>query len=297
MLQQIVLNNKGLKFSALEDGKGPLVLCLHGFPDNYHSFDSQIPALVEAGYRVVVPMLRGYEPQSQPADGDYHLNNMVEDVITWIDQLGEEKVHLVGHDWGALIGYLTANMHSDRLLSLTTLAIPPLQNLATAIRKNPRQILLSWYTVFFQLRGLSDWWVERSDWQFIEKLWRDWSPGWDIPQQTLDSVKQTLAQPGVKTAALTYYRHSFDRRSEQARVVTNAMEQVTKTSTLAIGGWNDGCMSAKLYDSAARPGDFPAGLTIERLADAGHFLHQEQPDRVNALLIPWLKTTDLNSVG
>jgi len=119
VLQQIVLNNKGLKFSALEDGKGPLVLCLHGFPDNYHSFDSQIPALVEAGYRVVVPMLRGYEPQSQPADGDYHLNNMVEDVITWIDQLGEEKVHLVGHDWGALIGYLTATMHSDRLLSLT----------------------------------------------------------------------------------------------------------------------------------------------------------------------------------
>ena len=143
MVQRVVLTNNGLKFSALEDGKGPLVLCLHGFPDNYHSFDRQMPALVDVGYRVVAPMIRGYESQSQPADGDYHLNKMVEDVVAWIDQLDEEKIHLVGHDWGALIGYLTANMFPDRLLSLTTFAIPPLQDLPTAVRKNPRQILLS----------------------------------------------------------------------------------------------------------------------------------------------------------
>ena len=72
-------------------------------------------------------MMRGYEPQSQPADGDYHLNHMVEDVIAWIDQLGEQKVHLVGHDWGAIVGYLTANTVPDRLHSLTTFAIAPLQ--------------------------------------------------------------------------------------------------------------------------------------------------------------------------
>lgn len=293
MVQRVVLTNNGLKFSALEDGKGPLVLCLHGFPDNYHSFDRQMPALVDVGYRVVAPMIRGYESQSQPADGDYHLNKMVEDVVAWIDQLGEEKIHLVGHDWGALIGYLTANMFPDRLLSLTTFAIPPLQDLPTAVRKNPRQILLSWYTIFFQLRGLSDWWVERSDWQFIEKLWRDWSPDWNIPQQTLDSVKQTFAQPGVKKAALTYYRHSFDRSSAQARIIASTMEQKTHVPTLAIGGWNDGCMSARLYDSAARPEDFPAGLRIERLDGAGHFLHQEQPARVNELLLSWLNQHDV----
>jgi pimeloyl-ACP methyl ester carboxylesterase len=133
-VKQIILKNNQLRFSAFEDGSGPLVLCLHGFPDNYHSYDQQIPTLVDAGYRVVVPMMRGYEAQSQPADGDYHLNLMVEDVLTWVDQLGEEKVHLVGHDWGAVIGYLTANTVPDRLLSLTTFAIPPLQGLSVAIR-------------------------------------------------------------------------------------------------------------------------------------------------------------------
>jgi len=103
-VQQITLESEGLRFSALAAGKGPLILCLHGFPDNYHSYDQQIPALVDAGFRVVVPMLRGYEPQSQPPDGDYHLNKMVKDVLGWIDQLGAEKAHLVGHDWGAVIG-------------------------------------------------------------------------------------------------------------------------------------------------------------------------------------------------
>ena len=286
-MQKVILNNGELRFSAFEGGEGPMVLCLHGFPDNYHSYDQQIPSLVEAGYRLVVPMMRGYEPQSQPADGDYHLNHMVEDVVAWIDQLGEQKVHLVGHDWGAIVGYLTANTVPDRLLSLTTFAIAPLQGLPLAIRQNPRQILLSWYTMFFQLRGLSDWWVERSDWQFIEKLWRDWSPTWDIPQSTLDSVKQTFAQPGVKKAALTYYRHSFDRWSIQAKEVADTMERKTLTPTLAVGGWDDGCMAAELYDAAARPEDFPAGIRVERLKGAGHFLHQEQPEKVKELLLEW----------
>jgi pimeloyl-ACP methyl ester carboxylesterase len=292
-VKQIVLENNQLRFSAFENGSGPLVLCLHGFPDNYHSYDQQIATLANAGYRVVVPMLRGYEPQSQPADGDYHLNQMVEDVVAWIDQLGEEKVHLVGHDWGAVIGYLTANTAPDRLLSLTTFAIAPLQGMPHAIRKNLRQILLSWYTMFFQLRGLSDWWVERSDWKFIEKLWRDWSPTWDIPKPTLDSVKHTFAQPGVKEAALTYYRHSFDSRSPQAKEIATTMALRTPTPTLAVGGWDDGCMSAKLYDSAARPDYFPGGLRVERIKGAGHFLHQERPEEVNKLLVAWLKQHDV----
>ncbi len=286
-MQKIVLKSGELRFSAFEAGEGPLVLCLHGFPDNYHSYDQQIPALVDAGYWVVVPMMRGYEPQSQPADGDYHLNRMVEDVVAWIDQLGAERVHLVGHDWGAIVGYLTANTVPERLHSLTTFAIAPLQGLPDAIRQNPRQIRLSWYTMFFQLRGLSDWWVERSDWQFIERLWRDWSPTWDIPQSTLDSVKQTLAQPGVKKAALSYYRHSFDRWSAQAKEIADTMARKTLTPTLAVGGWDDGCMAAELYDSAARPENFPAGIRVERLKDAGHFLHQEQPEIVNDLLLDW----------
>ncbi len=287
-MQNITLKNGRLSFSAIEAGEGPLVLCLHGFPDNYHSYDQQIPALVNAGFRVVIPMLRGYEPQSQPSNGDYHLNKMVEDVQGWINQLGAKKAHLVGHDWGAVIGYLTANTAPELLHSLTTLAIPPLQDLSVAIRNNPKQLLLSWYTLFFQLRGLSDWWVERSDWKFIEQLWHRWSPTWKIPQTTLASVKHTFAQPGVKKAALTYYRHSFDNRSAQSKEIATTRALPTNTPTLAIAGWEDGCMSAKLYDSPLHARHFSAGLKIERINGAGHFLHQEQPELVNELLLSWI---------
>jgi pimeloyl-ACP methyl ester carboxylesterase len=290
-MTEIHLKHSDLRFTALNEctsENAPVVLCLHGFPDNNHSYDQQIPALVDAGYRVIVPLIRGYEPSSQPADGDYHLNRMVEDVGAWIDQLDVEKVHLIGHDWGACIGYLSANTFPEKLHSLTTLSIPPLQGMQRAIRKYPKQIRLSWYTLFFQLRGVSDWWVERSNWKFIERLWRDWSPTWDIPQITLDSVKRTFEQSGVKKAALTYYRHTFDQLSAAAREVRRMMAEKTEAPTMAIGGWDDGCMSARLYDYAEMPELYPKGLRIERIHGAGHFLHQEKPEEVNSLILEWL---------
>ena len=106
-----------LTFSSLAAGVGPPVLLVHGFPDHARSWRLQLPALAEAGYRAVAPTLRGYEPSSQPADGDYHIVRMAED-------LGGEPVHLVGHDWGAVIAYVAAALAPDRLRSLTTLAIP-----------------------------------------------------------------------------------------------------------------------------------------------------------------------------
>ena len=190
------LQASGLTFSALTQGEGPVVLCLHGFPDNRRSFRLQLPALAAAGFRGVAPTLRGYEPSSQPPDGDYHIWRMAEDVVCLIDSLDQERVHLVGHDWGAVIGYAAAALAPERLHSLTTLAIPhPGRLQQEGIRKLPSQILNSWYMLFFQLRGIADRVVEARDWAFIEKLWRDWSPGWELPAEELAIVKQTLAQP------------------------------------------------------------------------------------------------------
>ena len=96
--EEIILRANDLAFSALTHGQGPIVLCLHGFPDHRRSYRLQMPALAEAGFRAVSPTLRGYEPCSQPSDGDYHVIRMAEDVVGWIDDLGAERVHLVGHD-------------------------------------------------------------------------------------------------------------------------------------------------------------------------------------------------------
>ena len=108
--EALTLKAGPLSFSAHAAGAGPIVLLVHGFPDHAHSWRFQLPVLAEAGYRAVAPTLRGYEPSSQPADADYHIVRMAEDVVAWIDDLGGEPVHLVGHDWGAIIAYAAAMM-------------------------------------------------------------------------------------------------------------------------------------------------------------------------------------------
>jgi pimeloyl-ACP methyl ester carboxylesterase len=283
------LRANGLSFSALTRGSGPTVLCLHGFPDCMRSFRHQLPALASAGFRAIAPTLRGYEPSSQPRDGDYHIVRMAEDVVAWIDDLGLERVHLVGHDWGAVIGYAVAALAPERFDSLTTLAVPhPGRMQSDGLRQLPSQLRNSWYMFFFQLRGLSDAVVEARDWAFIEKLWRDWSPGWTAPAEELAAVKRTLAQPGVKKAALSYYRDAFSFLSSAARETRSLLNSEIPVPTRAFTGALDGCMDTRMHDIAMRKEDFPAGLEVARVQGAGHFLHQEKPDEINRQLLDWL---------
>ena len=288
------LRASGLRFSAYSQGDGPVVLCLHGFPDNHRSFHRQLPALAGAGFRAVAPLLRGYEPSSQPSDRDYHIVRVAEDVVGWIDDLDQGSVHLVGHDWGAVIGYAAAAAAPDRLLSLTTLAMPHPSRLQwEGIRKLPSQLCKSWYMFFFQLRGIADRAVEARDWALIEKLWRDWSPGWNLPAEQRASVKKTLSQPDVIKAALGYYRTIFTNRSPAAKQTLRLLESPIPVPTLALTGALDGCMDTRLHQLIMNEADFAGGLRIERVEGAGHFLHQEKPDEVNRILLDWLATVSL----
>lgn len=262
-----------------------MVLCLHGFPDHARSYRHQLPALAAEGFLAVAPMMRGYEPSSQPAEGDYQLIRIAEDVIEWIDQLGG-RVHLVGHDWGAIASYAVAALAPERLKSLTTMAIPHPGRLARELLvKRPSQLAKSWYVLFFQLPGVADLVVEKDDWSFIQMLWRRWSPGWSLPDEELRAIKTTLAQPGVKRAALGYYRAMLAAASRETRQLLATEIQVP---TLALTGALDGCMDTRLHDDVMRESDFPRGLRVVRLEGAGHFLHQEQPEATNRLLCDWL---------
>ncbi|MFO0552298.1 MAG: alpha/beta hydrolase [Polyangiaceae bacterium] len=294
-MRPIELHHGELTFSTLEAaptgaGRGETVLLLHGFPDHARSFRAQLPALAAAGYRAVAPTLRGYEPSSQPRDRDYHLDAIARDVFAFADELGVERFHLVGHDWGALVGYVAAALHGDRLASLTTLAVPhPGRLVREGLFRVPRQIRLSSYVLFFQLRGVAEFALERDDWAMLERLWRDWSPGWTVPSEELALLKRTFAQPGVKRAALAYYRANFDVLSRQGRAVGALLRARVEAPTLALTGALDGCMDSRLHDLVMHADDFPRGVTVARVEGAGHFLHQEKPERVNAELLAWLE--------
>ena len=284
-MKELSFSNNELQFSAIEMGEGPLVICLHGFPDCLHSFRHQMPALAAAGYRVVAPCLRGYEPSSQVADGHYPIPVMTEDVIALMDQLGAEKAHLVGHDWGAAITYMAGSAFPDRFQSLTTMAVPHPGRFGEEVRRNRKQMSRSWYMSFFQLRGLSDFVVSFNNYAFIRKLWRDWSPGWVFTQEDIGPVIETLKRPGVKKAALGYYRSARATSSS-----SNLAEPDFKVPvpTLALTGSKDGCIGADFFHLTMRAEDFPAGLELREIPEVGHFLHQEAPETINDLLIKWL---------
>ena len=288
--EQLSFEHEALTFSAQAMGDGPIVLCLHGFPDNARSFRHQLPALAEAGYRAISLTLRGYEPGSIPADGDYTMETIATDILAVIESLDTGPVHLIGHDWGAAVAYVATSAAPERFKSLTVMAVPHAGRFAREGLRIPKQLRLSWYMGFFNIPWLSDWVVQRQDYAFIRKLWRDWSPGWQPEPGVLDSVIQTLSQPGVRSAALGYYRAALSIKA--LLVSAEEAHYPVPVPTLALSGERDGCIASEVFEQLMVAQDFPKGLTFSRIAEAGHFLHQEQPEQVNREILDWLKLND-----
>lgn len=270
-------------FSAIDQGQGPLVLLLHGFPDTAQTWAAQIDAISQAGYRCVAPTMRGYEPSSQ--EGPYFVADLADDIIGWMESLGADQAHLIGHDWGAITAYAAAAMHPERFLSLTTLAIPHLSVLKQGMKEISKQRWNSAYIGFFQLRGIAEWRLKRKNYQYIEKLWRRWSPGWEFEPEQLEAVQQQFKKEGVAEAALSYYRALYSKGRERSQA---ASVHAIDVATLALGGRRDQCMDYRLFGLMDDSKKFTASLKVEIIDSAGHFLHREQAGAVNDLIIDWL---------
>lgn len=289
---QITLHTSGLRFTALQAGEqhAPTVVFLHGFPDSPYTFRHQIAPFVEAGYRVIIPTMRGYEASSQPDDGDYSLITLATDVIGWLDDLGIDRAHLVGHDWGAALAYVAAARYPDRILSATTMAVPPLPRIPAAVRRVPRQLQRSWYMTFFQLPVVADRALQSRDWWLLKRLWRTWSPGHTLTQADWIQLRDQFAQPGVVAASLAYYRQNATPPILLGLRSTPAMELTEiAVPTLIINGRNDGCMDHRLFGASIRADDYPAGVRHVTIDGAGHFVHLERADEVNELILEHLR--------
>jgi pimeloyl-ACP methyl ester carboxylesterase len=287
-LESTSLKAQGLAFSAWCAGPidGPLVLLLHGFPDVAATFTHQFEPLADAGFRVVAPTMRGYQPSSQPANGDYSLMTLADDVVGWLDYLGADTAHLVGHDWGAAVAYVVAARFPDRFSTLTTLAVPPLARIPAALRHVPRQLLRSWYMTFFQLRRVADRALTAGEWWLLRRLWSSWSQGYIMADREWQALRKQFELPGVVGASLAYYRHNATPSVLLGIRATEAMEPgPINVATLIIHGTNDGCMDRRLFGHTVLDQDFPQGVDVIEVANGGHFVHLEQPDTVNAALL------------
>lgn len=283
-----ILNVGALAFTAWEMGEGPLVICLHGFPDTPATWRYLIPDLAAAGYRAVAVTSRGYEPSSQPADGDYSLAALSGDVIGWVDALGAGRAHLIGHDWGSSICHLAAARAPERILSLAALAVPHPGGFAAVVATDFEQLERSWYVFLFQAEALSNALVDAGDFAFLEHLWRRWSPGLTPDLAVLDVARQAFARPGVGRAALGYYRTAFaashPRAAESAVLATTPIQ----APVLGLCGGEDGCIAPRVFEASMPAGLFPGGRRLETWPTVGHFLHLERPGPTSKRLRRWL---------
>jgi len=283
-----LLEARGLTFPTLEAGQGPLVLCVHGFPDHPRSFRHQVPALAAAGYRAVAPTMRGYAPGAIPADGRYQSAVLAQDVIAWIDALGYDDAVVFGHDWGAIAAYAAALAAPRRLRKLVVDALPYGTQFLTAFSTSYEQQKRSWYMFFFQT-PVAEVAVAHDDFRFLERLWRDWSPGWKWPPEEMAALKETFRQPGVLQAALGYYRALFNPALDDpalAELQGRMNVAPIDVPALMIHGADDGCIGRELV--AGMEAFFPRGLSTEIVPAAGHFVHQERPAVVNRLILDFL---------
>jgi pimeloyl-ACP methyl ester carboxylesterase len=280
-----------LSFGYLSVGDGPLALCLHGFPDSAWTWRHLLPGLAAAGFRAVAPFLRGYAPTTIPTDGFYQSGAVASDAIALHDAFGGDgDAVLIGHDWGALATYGAAGHEPSRWRRVVTASVPPPTTVAGAFFSYD-QLRRSWYMFFFQ-SPLADIAVPADDLAFIDRLWADWSPGYDAGDD-LPRVKDALRGPANLTAALGYYRATLGSgaRSPEFDAVEATGAAPLPMPALYLHGATDGCMGAELVDDSVRDALPHEDSRVEIVDDAGHFLHLEQPYVVNRLIVDFVTAT------
>ena len=273
--------NGDIRLHAVAAGPldGPMVILLHGFPEFWYGWHKQIGALADAGFRVIAPDQRGYNTSSKPRGiRSYKVSQVTSDVIAILDQLGKDRVHVVGHDWGALIAWSLAIQHPNRLRRLAILNVPHPRVLQHTIRTNPRQLLKSWYALFFQIPWLPEILISANGfWLGKQLLILSSRPG-TFTAENLTRYAKAWSQPGAMTAMVNWYRAFFWYAPKFAN------PQV-RTPIRILWGKKD---VALLPQGAQESLRYCAEGELTYFPEASHWLQHEEPQRVNELLIEFL---------
>ena len=261
----------GQRFVFTDSGEGPLVVLFHGFPDTPNGWAGTRDALNRAGYRTVVPYLRGYHPDTIVPGRGYGAQEIAEDAVRLLDALGAENAVLVGHDWGASVVYRAAALAPERVRGVCGVAIPHLR----LLRRTPGLIWRGRHFITLSLPS-GRWLARRNDFAYLDALMRRWAPGWSGPERdaTLAEVKRAFADPLVLDSALGYYR---DAKPADLGVLS--------TPALVVGGTTD-IIDVEAFNRS--PEGFQGPCEVLIADSAGHWPHREAAELFNARLLDFL---------
>lgn len=273
----------GLSLHVVEAGDpgDPLLLLLHGFPEFWWAWRHQITPLAEDGYHVVVPDMRGYNFSDAPQEvAAYALDVLAADVTAIADAFGAERFHLVGHDWGAVIGWWVAAQHPERLDRVVLMDGPHPDVWAEQALKHPTQALRSTYVAFFQLPWVPEASLSGFDFAGLKAMMRGSAKADTFEPGALDRYAEAWARPGSLTAMLNYYRalRERPRSGEPARL---------SPPTLILWADDDRFLERSVAEAGLALCD---DGRLEMVEGASHWLHLEQPERVNGRVVEFLRS-------
>jgi pimeloyl-ACP methyl ester carboxylesterase len=267
----------------VEQGSGPPVILLHGFPEFWYSWRRQLPRLADAGFHALAPDLRGYNQSSRPAGMEsYRTAQLVEDVAELIRQAPEQSAAVVGHDWGGVIAWRLAALHPKLVRKLVILNAPHPAAYRAELKRNPGQWLRSSYVLFFQLPGLPERTIRAGDFRLLERVLRrePTNPHAFTPED-IKEYKKALGGPDGLTGPLHYYRAALRYPGD-----LYGLPQTVLAPTLVIWGCRDPYLSVRLTE---RLDAWVGNLRIERIEQASHWVQNDMPEQVNHLLIEFLR--------
>ncbi len=273
----------GVRLHYVTAGAGPLVVLLHGFPEFWYSWRHQIPALAAAGFRVVAPDLRGYNESDKPEGIEaYRISAIVDDVAGLVRDVGETRAAIVGHDWGGAVAYAFAMRQPSMTARLAVLNAPHPEPFGRALREGDlEQLQKSWYMFFFQLPDLPEALLAADDFRVLRAFAYARSRPGTFSRHDLARYLEAFRRPGALTAAVNWYRAMFRRGERPARAYP-----AIAAPTLVIWGTGDHFLETRLTRGMRR--HFSGPFRIRYLPGVSHWVQQEAPQGVNALLTRFL---------
>jgi epoxide hydrolase 4 len=288
-LTSVYLPTNGIRLHCMTAGPqhGKPVILLHGFPEFWYSWRKQIQPLAEAGYRVLAPDQRGYNLSDKPDGiGNYQLDILVEDIVGLIDQFGDQKVNVVGHDWGAVVAWTLAIQYPEKLDRLVIINVPHPGIQKKTIKVVPRQLLSSWYIGFFQIPFLPEFLLRARNWAgTVRALLGSSRPG-TFRLTDLEKYRIAWNQENAITNMLNWYRALL--RMPPAGLSGVRVEVPVRM----LWGVHDVALRREL---AALSIDLCDDGQLTYFENATHWVHHEEPEEVNRIIIEFLNASSEKS--